>query len=131
MMCIRGGSITDELGVYRRGASKGVRKRLSLQLKDWFCCIEEEGNFTSRTRIAAPSLMTKPLRSLSNDRDASCGVSLKDVAKERDRSKPVNARGWMQDSAPPASITSASPNAMNRDASPMECAPVVQAVVTA
>lgn len=37
----------------------------------------------------------------------------------------------MQDSAPPATITSASPKAMNREASPIECAPVVQAVVTA
>lgn len=75
--------------------------------------------------------MTKPLRSLSNGREASGGVLLKDVARERDRSKPVKASGWMQDSAPPASMTSASPKAMNRDASPMECAPVVHAVVTA
>lgn len=44
--------------------------------------------------------------------------------------KPPSANGWMQDSAPPATITSASPQAIKRDASPMECAPVVQAVVT-
>lgn len=50
---------------------------------------------------------------------------------ERERSNPVKARGWMQDSEPPASITSASPKAMKREASPMEWAPVVQAVVAA
>ncbi len=64
--------------------------------------------------------MTKPSRPLSKGREASCGVSLKDVDKERDLSKPVNAKGWMHDSAPPANITSASPKAMNRDASPTE-----------
>ena len=53
------------------------------------------------------------------------------MVKERERSKPMNARGWTQDSAPPANITSASPKAMKRDASPIEWAPVVQAVVTA
>lgn len=36
----------------------------------------------------------------------------------------------MQDSEPPASITLASPCDMKRDASPIECAPVVQAVLT-
>jgi hypothetical protein len=34
-------------------------------------------------------------------------------------------------SAPPATITSASPKAMSRAASPMACAPVEQAVTTA
>lgn len=53
------------------------------------------------------------------------------MVRECERSKPVNARGWMQDSAPPASMTSASPKAMRREASPIEWAPVVQAVVTA
>lgn len=53
------------------------------------------------------------------------------VVRERDRSKPMNARGWIQDSDPPASMTFASPKAMKREASPMEWAPVVQAVVTA
>ena len=37
----------------------------------------------------------------------------------------------MQDSAPPASMTSASPDCIKREASPREWAPVVQAVVTA
>ena len=33
MMRIRRGSIADELSIYGRGASKGVRKRLGLQLE--------------------------------------------------------------------------------------------------
>ena len=37
----------------------------------------------------------------------------------------------MHDSAPPATITSASPKAMKQAASPMKWAPVVQAVDTA
>lgn len=79
----------------------------------------------------APSLMINPSRALSKGREACCGLLLKFVLKERERSNPVKARGWIQDSAPPASITSASPKAMKRDASPIEWAPVVQAVVTA
>ena len=53
------------------------------------------------------------------------------MVRERERSKPMKARGWMQDSEPPASITEASPWETKREASPMEWAPVVQAVVTA
>ena len=34
------------------------------------------------------------------------------------------------DSVPPATITSASPSAISRDASPIACAPVEQAVTT-
>lgn len=41
MMRIRGGSIADELGIYGRGASKGVRKRLSLQLKAEFAALRK------------------------------------------------------------------------------------------
>lgn len=52
------------------------------------------------------------------------------MERERERAKPEKARGWMQDSAPPATMTVASPKAMKRAASPMECAPVVQAVET-
>lgn len=118
-MGVRGGSIADELGVYGRGASKSVRKRLN-QKFSLFLLNRGMENFTSRTRITAPSLMTKPLRLLSKGREACCGLSLNDVANERERSNPVKARGWMQDSAPPANMTSASPNAINRDASPME-----------
>ena len=86
---------------------------------------------TSRTKTAAPSPITNPSRAASKGRDACSGLSLNAVVRERERSNPVKANGWMQDSAPPASITSASPNAMKREASPMEWAPVVQAVVTA
>ncbi len=90
-----------------------------------------EGEGTSRTKTAAPSPITNPSLAASNGREAWCGVSLKDVERERDRSKPVNARGWIHDSAPPDTITSASPNAIKWDASPIDWAPVVQAVVTA
>ena len=41
---------------------------------------------------------------------------------------PAMANGETLASAPPATITSASPNWINRIASPIECAPVVQAV---
>ena len=86
---------------------------------------------TSRTRTPAPSPMTNPSRSLLNGLEDRSGWSFREVVRLRDRSKPVNARGWIQDSAPPATITSASPQAMKRAASPIECAPVVQAVLTA
>lgn len=52
------------------------------------------------------------------------------VVRDRVRSNDVNVSGWIQDSEPPASITSASPWDMKREASPTECAPVVQAVLT-
>lgn len=52
------------------------------------------------------------------------------VVRDRVRSNDVNVSGWIQDSEPPASITSASPWDMKREASPIECAPVVQAVLT-
>lgn len=75
--------------------------------------------------------MTKPEREASKGREAAGGLELKEVVRERERSKPVRVRGWMQDSEPPASIMEASPCEMKREASPMECAPVVQAVVQA
>lgn len=75
--------------------------------------------------------MTKPERAASKGREAAEGLELKEVVRERERSKPMKARGWMQDSEPPASITEASPWEMKREASPMEWAPVVQAVVQA
>lgn len=86
---------------------------------------------TSSTITPAPSPITKPLRLASKGREASSGQWLKLVVRDRDRSNPVKARGWIQDSAEPATMTSASPKAINRDASPIECAPVVQAVVAA
>lgn len=81
--------------------------------------------------MAAPSPTTKPLRSVSNGLEAFSGASLKSVARLRARANPAMANGWMQDSAPPATMTSASPQAINRAASPIECAPVVHAVVAA
>ena len=67
----------------------------------------------------APSPMTKPHRSQSNGLDARFGAWLNFVAKLFALAKPAIARGWIQDSAPPANMTSASPKAMNLDASPM------------
>lgn len=84
---------------------------------------------TSRIITAAPSPTTNPARSASNGRDAFSGASLNPVDRLLARPKPPMAKGWIHDSAPPATITSASPQAMNRAASPMEWAPVVQAVV--
>lgn len=81
-------------------------------------------------RMAAPSDMTKPERRESKGLDAWCGWALKVVVRDRVRSNDVNVSGWIQDSEPPASITSASPWDMKREASPTECAPVVQAVLT-
>lgn len=74
--------------------------------------------------------MMKPERRESKGLEAWCGRALKAVVKDRVRSNDVNVSGWMQDSEPPASITLASPCDMKRDASPIECAPVVQAVLT-
>lgn len=51
------------------------------------------GFCTSRTRTAAPSPMMKPSRALSKGREACCGRLLNFVAKDRERSKPVKARG--------------------------------------
>ena len=84
----------------------------------------------SSKRTAAPSDMMKPERRESKGLEAWCGRALKAVVKDRVRSNDVNVSGWMQDSEPPASITLASPCDMKRDASPIECAPVVQAVLT-
>lgn len=93
---------------------------------------EEEhwvNGFTSRIMTAAPSPITKPARSLSKGREDLAGSSLYLVTRLRDLANPPMASGCMQDSAPPATITSASPCCMNRIASPMEWAPVVHAVV--
>ena len=60
------------------------------------------------------------------------------AASESSRAAPVrtasNSSLWAKqnaDSAPPATMTSASPKAMRREASPIACTPVVQAVVAA
>lgn len=74
--------------------------------------------------------MTKPERRESKGLEAWFGWALKVVVRDRVRSNDVNVSGWMQDSEPPARITLASPWDMKRDASPIEWAPVVQAVLT-
>lgn len=48
---------------------------------------------TSRTKTAAPSPITKPLRAASKGRDACSGSSLNAVVRERERSNPVKAKG--------------------------------------
>ena len=44
--------------------------------------------------------------------------------------KPAKLKGVTEASVPPQTMTSASPFTINRDASPMECKPVVHAVET-
>src|SRR5215471_4829306 len=72
--------------------------------------------------------MTKPSRSLSHGREAFGGVSLNAVDSAREAQKPAIPSGLQAASAPPATITSASPSMIRRDASPMACTPVAQAV---
>uniref|UniRef100_A0A336M7W7 CSON011762 protein n=1 Tax=Culicoides sonorensis TaxID=179676 RepID=A0A336M7W7_CULSO len=63
------------------------------------------------TKTADPSPITKPLRDLSNGRDAFCGSI--DVLKALKRQKPAILKVFIQASVPPAIITSASPLQMN------------------
>ena len=58
------------------------------------------------------------------------GASLKPVESARQAAKPASDRRFTGDSAPPATMMSASPSAISREASPMACAPVEQAVTT-
>jgi hypothetical protein len=53
------------------------------------------------------------------------------VDMARQAMKPAMPTGTTLASAPPATITSASPYLISRQASPMACAPVAQAVTTA
>mmetsp|Transcript_38492 Transcript_38492/g.67930 ORF Transcript_38492/g.67930 Transcript_38492/m.67930 type:complete len:254 (-) Transcript_38492:211-972(-) len=75
--------------------------------------------------------MMKPLRASSNGREAFSGSSLRSVARAFIWLKPAIDSGSTADSAPPVIITSASPCLMNRKASPMQWAPVAQAVTPA
>ncbi len=59
------------------------------------------------------------------------GSSLNPVESARQATKPPMPSRQIAASAPPATITSASPRAISRAASPMACAPVEQAVTTA
>ena len=74
--------------------------------------------------------MTKPSRSTSQGREARSGVSLKWVDSARAAANPAKPSRHTAASAPPATITSASPNAIMRLASPIAWAPVEHAVTT-
>jgi hypothetical protein len=78
----------------------------------------------------APSPSTKPSRSLSHGRLAVAGSSLR-VDKAFAEAKAADGEGETVDSAPPQTITSASPYSIMRADMPMACKPVVQAVTTA
>jgi hypothetical protein len=56
---------------------------------------------------------------------------LNDVDSARQARNPAMPMREIGDSAPPATMTSASPSATKRAASPMACAPLEQAVTTA
>jgi hypothetical protein len=73
---------------------------------------------SSSTSTAPPSACTKPLRRASKGIDAASGESYS-VASARAAAKPANEMGVITASAPPASITSASPRWMAWNASPM------------
>ena len=60
--------------------------------------------------------------------EASVGRSLKPVESARAAQNPAMPSGLTAASAPPATITSASPKMISRAASPMACTPVAQAV---
>ena len=75
--------------------------------------------------------MTKPSRPSSQGREAACGLSLKAVESARAAQKPAMPISHTAASAPPATMTSASPSAIRRAASPTACTPVAQAVTTA
>ena len=74
--------------------------------------------------------MTNPSRPVSKGLEASSGASLNCVDSARSRVKPATERRSTQASVPPATITSASPSRIMRKASPIEWAPVAQAVET-
>ena len=84
----------------------------------------------SITSTPAPSPSTKPSRSLSNGRLALVGASLR-VDNACIAEKPP-IPSWLEAfSQPPATITSASPYAINRAAKPIAWVAVVQAVEVA
>ena len=83
---------------------------------------------SSKTTMPAPSLRTKPSRLASNGLEALSGSSLKLVDRARMLVIPANTRGFTQASVPPATMTSAAPCVIIKNASPMEWAPVAHAV---
>jgi hypothetical protein len=81
--------------------------------------------------MPAPSPITKPSRAASQGREARSGISAKPVDSALQALNPAMPISQIGFSAPPATITSASPARMIRAASPIACAPVEQAVTTA
>src|SRR5215470_19021538 len=77
--------------------------------------------------MPAPSPMTKPSRSASNGREALSGLSLR-VDNARIAANPPTPIGVTAASDPPQIMTSASPRAITRNASPTAWAPDEQAV---
>ena len=77
--------------------------------------------------MPAPSPITNPSLSLSHGLDAVFGSSFLELNAFAEQ-KPATVRGVIAASAPPATITSASPYSIIRLASPIECVPEVQAV---
>ncbi len=75
--------------------------------------------------------MTNPSRSRSYGRLARSGSSLNAVDSALQAANPAIPSSQIAASAPPATITSASPCWISRAPSPMACAPVEQAVTTA
>ena len=78
--------------------------------------------------MPAPSAITKPSRSRSNGRLAFSGSSLR-LDSARIALKPPTPSGVIAASAPPATAASMSPRWIQRNASPMACAPDEQALV--
>ncbi len=79
--------------------------------------------------MPAPFASTKPSRSRSQGRLAAVGSSLRtDMALAE--MNPARAVGVVANSAPPATMTSASPYLMRRAAMPMLWVEVVQALTT-
>ena len=81
--------------------------------------------------MAAPSLITKPSRSVSNGREARVGWSLKWVDSACAAAKLPRLTRSMQDSAPPQTAISASPLRIIRAPSPIAWMLAAQAVTGA
>ena len=105
-------AVTDDLGIDLRAARLGV-----LQLFEH----DDAGALAHDEAVAVPVVGTR----------GRFGSSLKPVDSARQAAKPASASRPIGDSAPPATITSASPSMISRAASPIACAPVEQAVTTA
>jgi hypothetical protein len=106
MMRITGKAVASKFGVYLGASLLCVLEFLAPSA----IALVWAAIHTSSTTTPAPSPMTKPPLSLSNGRLASVGQSFQFVAKLLALANPEMASGCMHDSAPPATMTSASPN---------------------